>query len=472
MDFGALAPEINSARMYAGPGPESLLTAASAWDSLAAELQSTASSYGSVITQLTDDGWIGPSSEAMAAAATPYVTWLNTVAGAAEQTAGQARAAAAAYQGALTMTVPPTEIAANRLQLASLMSTNVFGQNTPAIATTEAQYGEMWAQDAAAMYTYAANSGAASQLTTFTAAPSITNPSGGANQAAAAAQAAGAATSGGVQSTLSQITSLIPTSLQNLATPAASSASTLSLTTLLQDFNSMIGLSSDSGTIGIESNFLSNASILPLEYGGMFATFMGANALAPVVAGTQNIALSQAMAPVPAAAAGGGGAAGAIAGGGLGPAAGGGAMGTGYAGGLGGLGGLQGLGRAASVGALSVPQNWAWAATPHATMLGGMPLATPLPGVAGPGGVPIPAGMPIPMSAGLPIAAGVGAAAAKYGSPLKVVARPPAAGYPQNPAGAPAALTPPGLPSAPGYAPHIVYLPTNGHTNGHVPANV
>lgn len=322
------------------------------------------------------------------------------------------------------------------------------------------------------MYTYAANSGAASRLTTFTSAPSITNPSGGATQAAAVAQAAGAATSGGVQSTLSQLTSLIPTSLQNLATPAASSASTLSLTTLLQDFNSMIGLSSDSGTIGIESNFLSNASILPLEYGGMFATFMGANALAPLVAGTQNIALSQAMAPV--AAASGGGAAGAIAGGGLGPAAAGGAMGSGYAGGLGGLGGLSGLGRAASVGALSVPQNWAWAATPHAAMLGGMPLATPLPGVAGPGGVPIPAGMPIPMSAGLPLAAGVGvgAAAAKYGSPLKVVARPPAAGYPANPASAPAALTPPGLPPAPGYAPHIVYLPTNGHTNGHSSANV
>ncbi|HZC52410.1 MAG TPA: PPE domain-containing protein, partial [Mycobacterium sp.] len=40
MDFGALPPEVNSARMYAGAGSTSLTTAASAWNALAAELQS------------------------------------------------------------------------------------------------------------------------------------------------------------------------------------------------------------------------------------------------------------------------------------------------------------------------------------------------------------------------------------------------------------------------------------------------
>ena len=43
MDFGALPPEINSARMYAGPGSESMLAAATAWNGLAAELHSAAS---------------------------------------------------------------------------------------------------------------------------------------------------------------------------------------------------------------------------------------------------------------------------------------------------------------------------------------------------------------------------------------------------------------------------------------------
>jgi PPE-repeat protein len=97
-----------------------MLAAASAWDGLAGELRSTASSYGSVITELTDGSWVGPSSTAMEAAATPYVAWLNAAAGGAEQSATQARAAASAYQAALTMTVPPTEIAANRAQLALL----------------------------------------------------------------------------------------------------------------------------------------------------------------------------------------------------------------------------------------------------------------------------------------------------------------------------------------------------------------
>ncbi|MDD4867529.1 MAG: PPE domain-containing protein, partial [Mycobacterium sp.] len=38
MFFGLLPPEVNSARMYAGPGSGSMLTAAEAWDGLAAQL--------------------------------------------------------------------------------------------------------------------------------------------------------------------------------------------------------------------------------------------------------------------------------------------------------------------------------------------------------------------------------------------------------------------------------------------------
>ncbi len=62
------------------------------------------------------------------------------------------------------MTVPPPLIAANRAQLMALIATNFLGQNTPAIAATEAQYTEMWVQDAIAMYGYAADSMPASTL--------------------------------------------------------------------------------------------------------------------------------------------------------------------------------------------------------------------------------------------------------------------------------------------------------------------
>ena len=171
-DFAAQPPEVISAKIYSGPGAESLQAAATAWEGLAGELQSTASNFQSVISGLTSGSWEGPSSAAAAAAAAPYVSWISTTAAQAEQTAGQARAAASAYETALAATVPPAEIAANRTQLASLLQTNIFGQNTSAIAATEAEYGQFWAQDVAALFGYAGSSSAAtSGLGSFTEPP-------------------------------------------------------------------------------------------------------------------------------------------------------------------------------------------------------------------------------------------------------------------------------------------------------------
>src|ERR1700751_3953523 len=187
-----LPSEINSGRMYAGPGSESMMVAATAWAERAAELGTAASSYNSVITELTSAPWVGPSSTAMVSAVVPYVSWLSTAAGLAEDSASQARAAAAAFEAAFAMTVPPYVIAANRALLMALIATNFFGQNTPAIMATEALYVEMWAQDAAAMYGYAAASAAAAPVTPFVAPAQTANPDGVNEQAAAGAKAAAA----------------------------------------------------------------------------------------------------------------------------------------------------------------------------------------------------------------------------------------------------------------------------------------
>ena len=219
MDYGALPPEINSARMYSGPGSPPMLAAAAAWDGLAAELSSTASSYQSVIERLSGEGWLGPASASMAAAVTPYMTWVSLTGAQAEQAATQASAAAAAYEAAFAATVPPAAVAANRVQLATLVATNFLGQNTPAIAATEAHYGEMWAQDAAAMYAYAASSAAASVLKLFGQPPQTTNPAGQADQTAAVAQATATPAASGAQTVLSQLTSAVPNALQSLAAP-------------------------------------------------------------------------------------------------------------------------------------------------------------------------------------------------------------------------------------------------------------
>lgn len=70
--FSVLPPEINSLRMYLGAGSAPMLQAAAAWDGLAAELGTAASSFSSVTTGLTGQAWQGPASAAMAAAAAPY----------------------------------------------------------------------------------------------------------------------------------------------------------------------------------------------------------------------------------------------------------------------------------------------------------------------------------------------------------------------------------------------------------------
>jgi PPE-repeat protein len=190
MFYAAFPPEINSGRMYTGAGSGPLIAAATAWDELATELQSASDSYASLISSLTSGPWLGPTSLNMAAAITPYVTWMQTTAAQAAETANQAIAAASAYETAFAAHVPPAEIAANRSQLASLVASNIIGQNNAAIAATEVEYGEMWAQDALAMDTYAGSSAAATKLTPFTPAPQVTNPGGLASQAAATARAA------------------------------------------------------------------------------------------------------------------------------------------------------------------------------------------------------------------------------------------------------------------------------------------
>ena len=222
MDFGALPPEINSSRIYAGPGAGTIVSASAAWESLAAELQDAASGYQSVITGLIDESWTGPTSMAMAAAVAPYVTWMRATAEQCRLAAAQAISAAAAYDTAHAMTVPPPVVVDNRVRLATLVATNVLGQNTPAIMATEAQYAEMWAQDALAMYTYAASSATASAFKTFQPPPQTTNPAGVAGRAGTVAHAAAAQIAGHAHTT-SQLFSSVPQALQSLANPGSAS---------------------------------------------------------------------------------------------------------------------------------------------------------------------------------------------------------------------------------------------------------
>lgn len=233
MDFGELPPEVNSARMYSGAGSEPMVVAASAWDKLADDLYSTAASYNSALSALTDDGWQGPASDAMVAATAPFIGWLTGTAEQAEAIAGQARAAATAFENALAATVPPPVIDENRARLASLIKGNVVGHDTPAITAMEAEYGEMWAQDASAMYRYAGASASASML----------DPLLPPMPCASIPESTGVDADADTLDALAQAMSGIPQALRSLGNPVQPASATAAMTSLLRlrPFVSAIG---------------------------------------------------------------------------------------------------------------------------------------------------------------------------------------------------------------------------------------
>jgi PPE-repeat protein len=336
-DFASRPPEINSALIYSGAGAGPLTAASSAFSNLSGELSSNAASYQSVIDQLAGSEWQGPSSQAMAASAQPYIAWLDTTSAQLQQAATQAIASAAAYETAFAASIPPPVIAANRAALAALVATNILGQNTPAIAANEALYGEFWAQDAAAMYGYAGASAAAANLSPLNPPAQNTNPAGQGQQATAVSNAAGSnATSSTLNNTLGN--------LQNAASAAANPAAAPAADTVNGVLSALNGLFGQP----IVANGIYNIGVtLAWNTAMMTATLP---LLGHFLAGAPFGVTISDTAPL---------------GAGLG-------FGTTLAGassGVGGLGGatLAGMGSASSVGGMSVPAGWSAAAPGAAT---------------------------------------------------------------------------------------------------------
>ncbi|RAU95153.1 PPE family protein [Mycobacterium colombiense] len=401
IDFGALPPEINSIRMYTGPGPLSLIAAAVAWDGLAAELHAASSCYRTVIAGLTTQRWMGPSSLAMASAFAPYMAWTAGAAARAAESAGQARLAVEVFEAAFAATVPPPAVAANRAQLAMLVATNFFGQNAAAIAATEAEYGEMWAQDAAAMYEYAAGSAAACSVTQFNPAPKVTNESGMAEQAATVGRVAAQTE----QANLAQVVSKVPTTLHQLSSPMKSSVSMLTET---GDVGTTLGTT---GSTATDSSIMTGLAsgipgAIPSAFSAAATPLYGMSSILGMAQTAQGLA-NAASSGVAAAASGAASAA---------------SSGAGALGSLGSIGsGVFGsLGSAASLGPLAVPASW----TSVIPAANGAVSALPAINLAG-------ANVPPSVMGSLPrLAAAPGKSLGpRYGVIPTVMTRPPAAGY-------------------------------------------
>ncbi len=396
IDFGATPPEVTSAMMYTGPGSSTMMASASAWSAVAAELASTAQGYDKVVTQLASEEWLGLSSASMAAAVQPYVAWMTSTGAQAEQTATQIQSAAAAFEAAFAGVVPPPLIAANRAELTQALQTNIFGLNNGVIAQLEAQYGEMWAQNSATMYNYAASSATASQVTPFTTAPTVANP--------AAASLQSTATASSLPPSIQSVLTSITTRLQSLSNPFVGQGANLN--TALQEiwflFTGQTVLPTNLGTLinGYSpwASFFYNTEGLPYFSVGM---------------GNMGVQIAKSSGWLGGAAPAAAAAAPKISMPSLGA-------------GVGGVGGqvAAGLGNGAHIGHLAVPSSWPGATTaPPAVRAAVQAVSEPITaGEAGQGNLigGIPAGM-----------GGVGrgsGAAPRYGFKPTIMARPMPAG--------------------------------------------
>ncbi|ORA79378.1 hypothetical protein BST28_12395 [Mycolicibacter kumamotonensis] len=362
VDFGALPPEIISAWMYTGAGSGPLISAASAWSSLAIELEAAEASAQSVLAELCGEQWTGPASAAMATAVAPYLAWLHTTAAAAQHAGTQAMASAAAFESARAATVPPPVIAANRAQLAALVATNFLGQNTPAILATEAHYMAMWVQDALAMFGYSGASASAAALSPMTPAPQPTNPVGAAVASAGSAE--------GLQQGLTQVMTTLHGALASIASPLTASSS--SATTLVDAFDLFLGTplfaNIINGGVNTSAWFVCTAIPTALSLGHTLA-LAGPATLASEVAGAEGIAGGFAPAVLAGAAQPAGGVP------------------------LRAAPVLGGLGQASTIGGLSVPASWSTAGAAAST---GALTGTGWTAAADEGGAsmhPVPAGM-------------------------------------------------------------------------------
>lgn len=394
VDYGLLPPEINSGRIYAGPGAGSLLAAATAWSGLAADLQAAAAGHRSVITALTSGPWLGPAAGKLLASVSPFITWLETSAEQAGEAASQASAAVAAYEAAFAASVPPPLIAANRAQLQELITTNLLGQNSAAIAQLEAQYAEFWAQDSGAMYTYAGRSASAAQLSELPAPAEVADPMGVADQAIAVFKAQVNSVYTNVNNVTSQITPRVGDVLKTLSAPINGTAidQFLAANTPLDDI------------VSLYSKYLS-------PY---------VNSLAAMIQSTQSFGqvsnglTAMANFAKPAAAAAGKAAEGAASAAGAAAQAAGSAA-AGVASKVGAV--AAGLGKATPIGGLSVPANWVpWQATTNPGLVSAIS--------TGAEGNSFPMAPPF----GQFVNGGYGRNQPTYGFKPSVMAKPPAAG--------------------------------------------
>jgi PPE-repeat protein len=399
-DFGALPPDVTSALIYSGPGSTSYATAASAWNAVSAELQTYAAGVGNVVTELSNQEWLGPASQALASAVNPYVQWAQTTASQAEQNATLASSAGAAYEQVFASVVPPPVIALNRAQLTKAVATNILGQNNQTISQLESQYSDYWAQNTSALNNYQTQStNVTKQLSAVQPAPEVSKGDGGSTASSAAVANTTASNASNTVSNAAAQT-VAPT------TNATNAAATTATNPFQEAWFLLTGQTILPSNLSAIANGLSPFAGLAYNTEGLpyFSVGMG-NFGVQIAKSTGQLggAVAGAAAAAPKGLSGLGG----MLGGGAAPSV------------------AAGLGNAASIGKLAVPAAWSGALPGVVHPTSAIPVSTvsALP-EAGAGSGNLMGGMPL---AGMGTGGG-NAAGPRYGFKPTVMARPPFAG--------------------------------------------
>ncbi|GEM31304.1 hypothetical protein NN3_23110 [Nocardia neocaledoniensis NBRC 108232] len=153
-DFGAVPPEVNSARLTLGPGPAPTMAISAAYAAVAEALAAAAVGSDGSMSAMAP-AWQGFSGERAQGAFRNHARWLREQSVVAAKAASGTAAVAAACAAAFATMPPLPVILANRATSVTLAATNIAAQNTPALAANEAAYLALWAAAATTMYRYA-----------------------------------------------------------------------------------------------------------------------------------------------------------------------------------------------------------------------------------------------------------------------------------------------------------------------------
>lgn len=189
--WGGYPPEVNSGRWELGTGPETWVAASAVWTSFAEIVATATASLMGEIATMTGATLTGMTSVSMLASSVPFFGWLAHMESTALMHSLACATVAQAWGQCTAGIIPLPVVNQNRITEAALQATNIFGQNSPAIAEMDREYAQFWTQDGASMMDYDAAVSLATVPKMVMPPPPLANLAGGADQLAdSAAQVA------------------------------------------------------------------------------------------------------------------------------------------------------------------------------------------------------------------------------------------------------------------------------------------